>query len=339
MSTTLPYTRRIIVAFIYRKTFEASRGRDVGKDTPISKEVADDLQSGEEVFRLYDSASLGNMGMKFRINGVGDYNYHTASLSLCNIAREDMEALTQWADYGNGFVNRKRVLIYAGYGNSVTLLFNGQVWQSLPTAPPDVWLNFELLANFDGVQEIMPNAITFEGTSRIIDVVSAAAKMMGVNLTIQARNREALDKELYQFSYFGNMSGLISHIKSLNTKLDFQLTGTDFIVRDNIDSLRDRAAKGESIPADIWIGMAAASYGNVLLKVPAVSPYTFKVATLLNPSVSGGMVVEIESKQIPSLKGQRWLTNRWTHIADLRGDTWITELQGFRITQEGDENS
>ena len=92
---------------------------------------------------------LDGIEVKFSVDKLMSAVMNKASIEICNLAQEDIEYLTTYTSQFIAINERKRIRIFAGYEeDGVSLIFDGDVVEGMPTNPPDRWIRMKALSGY-----------------------------------------------------------------------------------------------------------------------------------------------------------------------------------------------
>jgi hypothetical protein len=227
---------------------------------------------------------LDGLAIKGRVSRKMGSVFSEARLSVANLTKDDVEFLTTYTSpYMNPSV-RKKINIYAGYENTgYGQIFTGEIYKALPNGMPDTWLDIEAKSLY--YEQRTPLSY---GVNNITTKELAQSVATQLNLTLDWLASEV--KTLDSFNFAGSQAELIKEFNQLTDAMMFEDNGILKVV--------DRASKttnGKIKLINVHTGM---------IGLPEPDQFGIKVKCLLDPSLSCGSWIKVESIKLPALNGQ-----------------------------------
>lgn len=254
-----------------------------------------------------------NISSKFRIEKFQGSVMNKAHIDIANLAREDVEYLTTYTSYALAVQQRKRLRISAGYeGQDVALLFDGDISEALPTAPPDVWLKCQAISGYYNNQTLLTKSI--DSPTSVKQLALNIANTLGLELDWRASS----EKTIGSFNYIGGGSKLINEFNRLGNFIAFEEDGKLKVV--------DKIIKADKLAASAKVLSAESG----LIDMPQPNALGLSAKMLLDPTVACGSLVKLESKRIPAANGFYWVY-KLTHEGGLRENSFYTTIEARRL--------
>jgi len=263
---------------------------------------------------------LDGLDFKFSIERKAGAFQCFADVSVCGLKKDDVLAYTSFTAQWREFNKKKYIAIYAGYAGTggPKLLFEGDVYNAVPTMPPDVWMNMKARTGHYLQQTSVSKSIL--SPMKLEDVCKNAANWMGKKLLWMVKNADANAKMIPQFQCKGTLAQLAQQMQDLAPDLICvnvnEKTGCVEIV--DIDKI-DYSAKMLTIDLD-----------HGLLGVPVPSPWGVEFDMRLQTDICRFQPIHLESQMMPLLKGN-YAVACYTHSGHLRGGDWKTHIKARRI--------
>lgn len=253
---------------------------------------------------------LEGIDVKFSISKYMGVVMNEAIIDIYNLAKEDIEYLTTFTSQFIAYDKRKRIRIFGGYKDtSVGLLFDGDIVEALPTTPPDIILRCKAMTGHYGNSTIISKSIT--KTIPVKDAVKQASEWMGKELN----DFSTTDRKIDGFYFTGASTQLIGQINNIPDITCFEDDGALTVVDSKNPNINKEIKKISS--------------SSGMINIPQPDALGIKVKILLDPTISLGQTIQIESSSIPACNGQYWIYE-FTHRGHLRGSEFYTEISARR---------
>lgn len=265
----------------------------------------------------FDAEQLQDIDVKFKIDLPMGAVLSKADISICNLKRANIEYLTTYTSLALALQERKRIRLFAGYDDTQTeLIFDGDIYEAVPTQPPDIWLECKAQSgNYDALRCVSQSILV---PCDVQSVCSQAAGWFGMGFDWQATTK----KQLKKFDFTGNRTKLISELNKLD----------DIIVFDELDTLVvvDRNAPfREGTVREI-------SEQTGMIGIPKVDFIGMEATLFLDTKIKRGDKVNLTSSKIPAANGLYYVYNI-SHEGHLRGTNWYTTIKARRLDAYGSE--
>lgn len=209
-----------------------------------------------------------------------------AKISLANLNKDDVEYLSTYMSPYVDHSKNKTIKIYAGYEDSgYGVIFDGDITAAIPKDGIDVWLDIEAKTNYFARQ----NIITFSVDAQISveKLAQKIAQLLGVALQWKSNSKKYIDS----FTFSGAKAKLIEELNKYGDFIAFLDNGVLKVLD-----------KDESVPnEDDSIKLINISSG--LIGAPSITEHGVTFKTLLDPALSLGDWVKLESEKYPVLNG------------------------------------
>jgi len=258
---------------------------------------------------------LDGVDVKFDINLPMSAIMTTAKVGILNLTREDIEYLTTYTSRWSAFTQRKRLRVFAGYDDTqVSLIFDGDILEAIPSQPPDIWLNCEAQSGNYGSTQMFSRSILVPNS--IETVCASAAEWMGLEFEWRSTSNKTIEK----FDFTGSRTRLIETVSELDKIIAFEEDGA-LVVVDRDNPVRDGVIREISEES-----------GMVLVPDPDYIGVTASV--FLDTRIKRGDTINLVSKRIPAANGLYYAYNLH-HQGRLRGSKFHTTIKARRIDTYG----
>ena len=211
-----------------------------------------------------------------------DVTQNECSLQIGNLSRELRNALATNLTPFDYNKPRKSVQIWAGrVSTGMFLRYQGDIVSAVPTQPPDIILNVRSRAMQFFKNDLV--AQSYAAVAPLSQIAQDIAKQLGVNLRF-----EATDRNIANYAYSGNTTGLIQKLGSLGP--------IDAYTDDNTLVCKNKGVTLQN--ATHVLSQNSGMIGQVEL-----TEYGVRVKCLLSPGVVLGGTLTLDSVQNPSLNG------------------------------------
>lgn len=265
---------------------------------------------------------------------IGSAMFGKGRVSICGLDKDTIQQLTSFVDYGTVLNERKLIKLEAGYGEKKALIFNASILSAMPTLPPDIWLNCDVINSYELQQTYID--LTIEEGLKLEDYCKIVADKIGVPLEMRIKNSDYLASKMSGTTYYGNIFGLINTIenkfpiksikKTYGNIVAYIDNGTLVVDYSVIPNSEERAAEQNIKEINHDTGMVG-------LPEISMAGYLVNITTLLDPEIKTGNVINLKSSQIPSANGLYSVIGI-TYTGELRGNSWYTTLTCRRVINE-----
>lgn len=254
---------------------------------------------------------LDGIEVKFSVDRLMSAIMNKASIEICNLAQEDIEYLTAYTSQFVEIEKRKRIRIFAGYEeDGVSLIFDGDIVEALPTNPPDRWLRIKALSGYYSNKE--PVSRTLAGDVNIAQVCKDAADLLGVGLNYEASSQ----KMISDFAFTGDKRKILKDINELG--------GITAYTEDEMLVVVDDAQPRKTLP------VRYISENSGMIGVPKPDAIGIELSVLLDNSLKIGQQIYVDSTIFPSASGVYYIYEL-NHTGDLRGQEFYTKIKARRF--------
>ena len=214
---------------------------------------------------------------------------------------------------------QNQITLEAGYNNLYGTIFDGDVIEAIPSVDSaDYSIKLKCLSFYQSLVNDTAS-FSFEGSFPLSEMLKVLADRLNL---IFINN---LTDEVYIENYMYKDQSLIQHIRNLS-----QITGLDIFSSKGKLIVKE---KGEPVKEGSTFQV---NYTN-LIGAPEPTPLGANVKIRLNPSVSTGQKVNLTSIKFPTLNGDTYVIQTFSHSGDTKGSKWQTNLTLIR--QDIYENS
>ena len=265
---------------------------------------------------------------------IGSAMFGKGRVSICGLDKDTIQQLTSFVDYGTTLQERKLIKLEVGYGDKKALIFNASILSAMPTLPPDIWLNCDVINSYELQQTYMD--ITIEEGLTLQEYCETVAKKIGVPLEMRIKENSYLSSKMSGTSYYGNIFGFINTIenkfpikaikKEYGNIVAYIDNGTLIVDYSVIPNSEERAKSQNITEINQDTGMVG-------LPEISMAGYLANITTLLNPEIHTGDIINLKSSQIPSANGLYSVIGI-TYNGEFRGNSWYTTLTCRRVINE-----
>ena len=265
---------------------------------------------------------------------IGSAMFGKGRVSICGLDQDTIQQLTSFVDYGTTLNERKLIKLEAGYGDKKALIFNASILSAIPTLPPDIWLNCDVINSYE-LQQTYINMTIEEGLT-FEEYCKTVANKIGVPLEMKIKDTNYLSSKMSGTSYYGNIFGFINTIenkfpikaikKEYGNVVAYIDNGTLIVDYSVIPNSNERAKDQNILEINQDTGMVG-------LPEISMAGYLANITTLLNPEIHTGDIINLKSSQIPSANGLYSVIGI-TYNGEFRGNSWYTTLTCRRVINE-----
>lgn len=268
---------------------------------------------------------IHNIGIKGRITRKMSETGSTAKISICNLAREDVEYLTTYTSPYVDQSKRKRINVFAGYESTgVGQIFSGDIYSALPEGMPDTWLNIEAKTEYYNQQ----NIITFQHSNiKVKNLAQNVASELKCDLVWRSKTEKIIDS----FNFAGAKAKLIDRLNKVAFIRAFIDNNTLYVI-----DADEKPPKEEEKPKE-YKGSARKTAGTIkyisaesgMIGLPQPDEQGVKVKVLLDPAVKIGDWFKLESKRLSIVNGL-YQVYEMTYDFATREPQYYIEIKGKR---------
>jgi hypothetical protein len=290
-------------------------------------------QNGKVEFQKEFNSSRSDIcpNVKFNFQKyVGSIMYGQGKISICGLDKKSIEVLTGFLSIDSE-LNKKRVItLKAGYeGEELGLMVDGTIFGALPTIPPDIWLNCDVINNYEQANDKK----NFSTSDNLLftDYIQAVADTLNIK-KIENRIKEPsylnrkISKQAIKAGSMFNIVYSISDVFAINNKYPYGVTA--YIENETlIVDYTDLIPNDERIQTPILVNK-----DNGMIGLPEITNagQICNITTLLNTSIKTGDVIKMESSQIPSSNGLFYVIGV-TYSGEYRGNNWYSVFHCRRV--------
>ena len=231
-----------------------------------------------------------------------------AQISIFNLSMQDVNYLTLFSPF---FSSKKRntVKISAGYDNNIVPIFEGDVWQALPTKHgADIVLNIKAVKGLFGGRKITSKVIKNKAKRiPVREVCKQVASWLNTPLNYLATSNKVLDT----FVMTGNVTEAIKKINSIGDVVAF---------------MEDDQLKVIDVKNPKGTGTRLVSEESGMVGIPAIDHFGATVKIFMDNTVKLGDKIQLKSKLIPSANGDYYVYCI-THDGALREQQFYSTLK------------
>lgn len=229
--------------------------------------------------------TIDGLNIRFSVRQVCYAFGSQAQISIFNLSMQDVNYLTLFSPF---FSSKKRntVKISAGYDNNIQPIFEGDVWQALPTKNgADIVLNIKAVKGLFGGKRITSKVIKSSIKQiPLHDVCQQVSTWLGLPLNYLASSNKTLDT----FVLTGNVTDAIRKINNVGGVVAF-------VEDDQLKVIDSKNPKGT--------GTRLVSEDTGMVGIPAIDHFGATVKIFMDNTVKLGDKIQLKSKLIPSANG------------------------------------
>ena len=298
-----------------------------------------DEEGNTEDYREFENS----LNVKFTYQRfLGNGMHSKGKISICGLTQQAIDLYTSFLSQDVEVTKRKTLKVIAGYedeNKGIGTILSGSIITAVPTLPPDVWLNCEVINQYEA--KLQMNNYSFKGTKTLKEVIDWVATEIGLNKVENriSNNTTYMNTEYKDFVFEGNKFDLVGRIgamfydKLAKQNIQDKYNGISTYIEDNslIVDYQDLMVKDY----DRWGTPKIASKDSEELKLvglpqPMWAGQAVTITTLLNPSVKTGEVIELKNNLIKALNGYYYVFNI-TYNGEFRGTQWYSQFLCRRL--------
>lgn len=255
---------------------------------------------------------LDGLNVRFRVRLLMDNLTPTADFAICNLNRTEAEYITKLFSFYSNKTETREIRFYAGYNDDIFELFDGDVLRTIFSPPPDIWISFQALHDYNLM--VQPSEWMLKGSYPLRFIFEEVARRLKLVLKYDATT----DKTIKDFTVSGSVKTLMQQLAQLDSTIFVWRAGKTLYVSDkNPKDFDEKRA--------LW----RINEKTGMLGIPQFDPYGATVTTLLNPRFTPGQYAILESRYQPSGNGKYQILSV-EHQGELRGNQFETKIRLFR---------
>lgn len=226
--------------------------------------------------RAYKDLAITVSGQKFASSSQAE-----ATITIANLARDVVDQILTDTSPFNADPNPKIIRVFAGrvsYGTD--LLYEGNIFRTEISAPPDQVLTIKALANNISKSKIA--ALSMPTESTVSEIAQKVAGLIGCGLQFEATDKTVLN---YQFT-----GAVLKHVDKIETLGDYSafIDGGILVVKDMRAALK---------------GVQAQITGENIIGMPTLTDQGLKITVLYDPRFKVGGVAKIVGSRYKRANG------------------------------------
>lgn len=256
-----------------------------------------------------DMIEYRGLDFKFNVRSIAGI-YQDFTVSILGLSATTINDLTVW-DITKAIEKPRKIEVYGGYKRlGPQVVASGYIWYAVPTAPPEMWMNFEC-RQFIGYSEEIKNPYVLEGMKE-----SEILKIIAAECGFRSDYRATKDEVVSKFSIEGNRGGLPEKFGKTCYK--------DITIDSGYIICRDKNGEREEPRQEFYI-----SQDTGLLSIGQIDIMGARITTRLMTDIKIFDWIELESKLIPSSSGAYYVISEESE-GHFRGDKWQTTFRCLR---------
>lgn len=274
----------------------------------------------------YSATFSNNLDVKFSYTRfLGNGMFGRGKVGICGLSMDTVSMFTSFWSEDTELAKRKIVKVSAGYeGQRMGTILEGSIVSAIPTMPPDIWLNCEVINSYE--TKFQEFVFAIEGEYSLQETAENIAKFLGLELRMEIDKPSYLDRKLKNISFIGDKFRLVSKIEQMFPIDEKDENGgiiayieDKYLVVDYSDlTLNQYNRKGEPI-------LISKATGMIGVPEPMWAGHAAKITTLLNPTIKTGDVIQLKSELIPSLNGYYYVFTI-SYEGQFRGTNWYSSF-------------
>lgn len=236
-----------------------------------------------------------------------------AEIKIANLAKADRDYLLTATSPFNLNRTPKTILLEAGrVSTGTTKVFSGNIAQSAPTQPPDIFITFKCVTG----QYLNGQLVSVQqpGTTPLSVIAKGVAASTGLNLNFQAT-----DKNIYNFAFAGGAGKQVDALGDAGA-VNAYVDDGELIVKD------------QNLPLE---GVARVlSEFSGMVGIPELTQFGVKAKMLLDNVTKLGGALQIQSTIYPTVTGTYVVYTLAWNITS-RGDPFYWIADSIRHTDSG----
>lgn len=285
----------------------------------------------------FSKTFVDNISVKFNFQRyIGNAMYGMGKVSLCGLDKQTTNELTTLCSVEQALLERKSITIRAGYGDSKALIIDGTITSAVPTVPPDVWIECDVLNGYERKQIV--KSISVKGSLNIKELADTIARQLDLRNGAECRiKNDSYGKKFYQrkmtnISFRGCITDCLSEVMNMYSFEKDDVFGVPVVYIDNETLIVDYSNFGSVESKNRTHYQINKDTGMVGLPEISMAGTIANITTLLKPEIKAGDVIDLESYMIPKANGQYNVIGV-TYSGDFRGENWYSIFYCRRLTK------
>lgn len=268
-----------------------------------------------------------SLNVKFNFQKyIGNIMYGSGKVSICGLPRNIIEVLIGFTDTETELQKRRIIKVSAGYeGQQLGLMVNGTIKSAMPSMPPDVWIDCDVINNYEALNNQSINFSTKE-TMPLSDYINLVASNLGLQQDIRITNADAINISQQNITA-GTIFDIVYSITNVSFPIVAYIENETLIVDYAVEPLNNDERYINPIEINKNTGMVGLPQ---LLNAGKIA----NITTLLNTSIKTGDIIKVESSQIPSANGLYYVIGM-TYNGEFRGNNWYSIFHCRRTASNG----
>lgn len=253
---------------------------------------------------------------------IGNIMYGSGKVSICGLDKDTIQVLTGLGSAQEELAKRRIIRLKAGYeGEQLGLMVNGTIQGAKPTMPPDIWLDCDVINNYEVNYENI--AFSTKESMKIKDYILLVADTLGLTPEIRIKDDNFLACQISKQSVLGNSFNLVYSIRQAMKDISAYIENETLI----IDYATQPPQNDERFSNPIEINKDTGMVGMPeLFNAGQIA----NITTLLDTSIKTGSIINLKSSQIPSANGLFYVIGI-TYTGEFRGTNWYSMFHCRRI--------
>lgn len=279
-----------------------------------------------------DDDKSGELNVKFNFQKhIGNTLYGTGKVSICGLNTDIVKTLTTIGSVDSAIKERKQIKLYAGYGENKALIIDGTITSALPTIPPNIWINCDVINGYERKLEV--KSVSVKANMNLEELSKTVADQIGVKLDFRIKKKSYLSRKMQNFSKNCSLEYLLAGIMEMypyNPEEDVYGYPVAYIDNDTLIVDYSNFGQVDIEEENRKIYDINKFTGMVGLPELADAGTIASITTLLRPEIKAGDVINLKSEMIPSANGYYNVIGT-TYIGEYRGTQWYSQFYCRRL--------
>lgn len=273
-----------------------------------------------------------NLNVKFNFQkNIGNTLYGVGKVAICGLDKKLVEYLTTIGSVDSAIKQRKQIKLYAGYGEDKALIIDGSIIGAIPTVPPNIWINCDVINGYERKLEV--KSVSIKAEMNLEELSKAVADQIGLKLDFRIKKQSYLKRKMKNLSKTGSLETLLSKIMEMyqyNPKED--IYGYPVAYIDNETLVVDYSNFGQVDIKEENRTVYDVNKNTGMVGLPELSDAgtVASITTLLRPEIKAGNVINLSSEMIPSANGYYTVIGT-TYVGEYRGTQWYSQFYCRRL--------
>lgn len=282
--------------------------------------------------------------VKYSVNQI----YGSANIAICGLGKKNVFSMMKNFTDGVTFQQKDKTILtlsagYKGGANAcVGQIYKGTAWDATVYGSPDLWIRMNCLTQY--AQANVTNVVVINQPILLKDACTKICMgLMGCDCLWAVTDPEAMKLKVAKWSSDSiKNSTLPTEIAKeierigggrLKCWVDNSLAMTPVVVADRKSSMKGwEAVKGVCQLSNMKFSCTGkGTFDSLVLGIPQLTVNGIKLNIQMNPNIKRGTMFTVDSNIIPNCKGLTYAVLAYEHKGHLRGNEWITHIEGISL--------